>query len=192
MHNGGMENETASAASSTARETYSAIEVIPAMKARHLYSEYASALQALANNEADLDRHDSGKLTARTREQIVKWRDHFATVLNNLTRDHMPSGGGIDNGTTFDADVSRTSKLVFHISFHHMNDGGYYDGWTDHTITVTPTFGGIALHVSGRNRNDIKDYIHETFDIALSQRVIWDANSERYVLAPMHGHGNGC
>lgn len=53
-----------------------------------------------------------------------------------------------------------------------MNDAGYYDGWTEHTITVTPAFiGGFELSISGRNRNDIKDYISEVFNQALSQRM---------------------
>lgn len=44
-----------------------------------------------------------------------------------------------------------------------MNECGYYDGWTAHTITVTPSFSGFNLLISGRDRNDIKAYIRDTF-----------------------------
>jgi hypothetical protein len=61
-----------------------------------------------------------------------------------------------------------------------MNDTGYYDGWTEHTVTVTPSFSGINIRVSGRNRNDIKDYIHETFSYALRSDVTYDLFIERF------------
>jgi hypothetical protein len=53
-----------------------------------------------------------------------------------------------------------------------MNDSGYYDGWTEHVVTVTPSFiGGFNIRVSGRNRNDIKGYIAESFHHILKMEV---------------------
>lgn len=60
---------------------------------------------------------------------------------------------------------------LFTALFHLMNDVGYYDGWTEHTVTVTPSFGGVNLRISGRNRNDIKESIHQAFDTALKTEV---------------------
>lgn len=58
---------------------------------------------------------------------------------------------------------------MFETSVHHMNPDGYYDGWTEHTVTVTPSFiGRFDLKVSGRDRNGIKDYIAEVFGSVLS------------------------
>lgn len=75
-----------------------------------------------------------------------------------------PSGSGFDNGTKFDRDRSNDRKLLFTTSFHHMNEHGYYDGWTDHTITVTADLGfGYRIKVSGSNRNGIKEYIADCF-----------------------------
>jgi hypothetical protein len=51
-----------------------------------------------------------------------------------------------------------------------MSDG-YYDGWTDHTVKVYPDWSGVRLNITGRNRNDIKDYLYETWDYALSQEI---------------------
>ena len=94
----------------------------------------------------------------------VEWEDKWDTRILEWCDEHLPSGSGFDSGTTFDREESTPEKLIFHTSFHHMNEGGMYDGWTEHTVTVTPSFHlGCYVKVSGRNRNDIKDYIAEMF-----------------------------
>lgn len=81
----------------------------------------------------------------------------------------LPSGSGWDLGTKL-ADESGPDRIVLYGEWHHMNDGGYYDGWTAHQIIVTASLAnGFTLRITGRNRNDIKDYLHETFDYALRQ-----------------------
>ena len=84
---------------------------------------------------------------------------------------YLPSGSGFDNGSTFNVEKSTSEKLVFNTSFHHMCEHGYYTRWTDHTVTVTPSFYGLNIKVSGRNHNDIKDYIAECFDNILNESV---------------------
>jgi len=100
----------------------------------------------------------------------VEWREKWADRLDSLVSE-LPSGGGFDAGTTLDEDKSGPTRLVFKTSFHHMNDGGMYDGWTAHTVTVVPTFTGLDVKVSGANRSDIKDYIAEVFVSLLSSPV---------------------
>lgn len=100
-----------------------------------------------------------------------EWFAKHEERLYSLARDFLPSGSGIDIGTTIDLDKSTGDKIVFHISFHHMNDAGMYDGWTKHTIAVTPAFSGFDIVVGGRNRNDIKDYLVDTFHQALSETL---------------------
>ncbi len=107
-----------------------------------------------------------------------KWNERIAQLV-----DFLPSGCGWDCGTKIDLDSSHGEKIVLYGSFHHMNDGGYYDGWTEHTITVTPGFRSLNLRISGRNRNDIKDYLYETFDYALTRPVVWNKETENYQLA---------
>jgi hypothetical protein len=94
----------------------------------------------------------------------------------------MPSGGGWDNGTALSLDLSHRNLLVFSGGWHHMNSNGYYDGWTAHMIRVKPDLvSGIDITISGRNRNDIKDYLHEMFDFALRQLVDkWPLEEKRY------------
>jgi len=84
----------------------------------------------------------------------------------------MPSGSGIDSGTTLDFDKSSGSKLVFSTSYHHMTEDGMYDGWTEHVVTVKPSLMfGFDLAISGRDRNDIKEYLHEVYHDTLMTDV---------------------
>ncbi len=73
-----------------------------------------------------------------------------------------PSGSGIDCGTKLIK--SSPTKLQFQADYHHMDDNGYYDGWTEHRVTVWARLDGFALTISGSNRNEIKDYLHEVFN----------------------------
>lgn len=126
--------------------------------ARYLYSELATAIQAHKNCNARNPRND-------------EWFDKWTNRINELVR-KLPSGSGIDCGTKIDLDATHEEKLVLYASFHHMNDGGFYDGWTEHTITVTPSFTSkINLRISGRNRNDIKEYLNEEYYHALTQEL---------------------
>lgn len=117
-----------------------------------LYQKIASVNEARKNCE---------------RNGNTEWLDRWAKTLENIEAE-LPSGSGFDSGTEFDMERSNARKLVFHTSYHHMDDGGCYDGWTDHAITIVPTFDGFDMKISGRNRNDIKKYIgdvfHETLD----------------------------
>jgi hypothetical protein len=99
-----------------------------------------------------------------------EWEDRHTERVFALVKNCMPSGSGFDTGTTIDWARSTSEKLVFDTAYHHMNEVGYYDGWTEHTVTVTPSLThDFDLKISGRNRNDIKDVVHEVFDIALRE-----------------------
>lgn len=89
---------------------------------------------------------------------------NWADKIDDLTKKYLPHGSGFDTGTKFDWQRSTHNKLVFNTAFHHMNEGGFYDGWTEHTIIITPDLMfGFNLKITGRNRNDIKEYIHSQF-----------------------------
>ena len=104
----------------------------------------------------------------RCRETGNEWAARHRETIERLLKDAMPSGSGIDTGTRLDLDRSTGDRLVFGASFHHMNEHGMYDGWTDHEIIVTPALiGRITLRITGRNRNEIKDYLHEVYHTAL-------------------------
>jgi hypothetical protein len=122
-----------------------------------LYQQIASSLQAIENCRK------SGN-----EEWLRKHRDTIAV----LVKDRMPRGSGFDSGTAFDFNSSNPEKLVFLTLYHHMNDDGYYDGWTDHAVTVRPSLAfGFDLTISGRDRRDIKEYIAEVFDGTLRLEI---------------------
>lgn len=122
-----------------------------------LYREIASLVTA---------RHNCIKLNNHN------WLTNHEKAILDLVKDTAPSGSGIDCGTKIDLDASTGEKLVFTCSYHHMNEHGMYDGWTEHTITVKPSLQwGFALSISGRNRNEIKDYLHEVYSNWLSSKA---------------------
>jgi hypothetical protein len=123
---------------------------------RKLYQRLHSAFIAICNCE---------------RSSNVEWQQKHGVTIQQLVANHMPSGSGWDCGTNYDLSEWSADKMVFHGSYHHMNDGGYYDGWTEHTIIVRPSFDGIELKISGRDRNEIKDYLHEVFHSALCEDI---------------------
>jgi hypothetical protein len=132
---------------------------------RTLYSELAKTLDALKRCQATNN---------------VEWTTKHSATLKML-QGLLPHGSGFDNGTLLVNHVSHSEKLVFETAYHHMNDGGFYDGWTEHTVTVTGSLvNDFNLRVSGRNRNEIKDYIYECFDCALREDVTYDLFREHF------------
>jgi hypothetical protein len=104
--------------------------------------------------------------------QNEEWARKHREAADVAAADHLPSGSGFDSGTTIDWDRSKPNRLVLSTSFHHMDENGTYDGWTEHSVIVTPSLtASFELRVTGPNRNDIKDYIAETFHTALSYVV---------------------
>ena len=99
------------------------------------------------------------------------WHAKHEEALRQIERNVLPHGAGFDFGTTVDVDKSTSEKLVFHTSFHHMNDAGMYDGWTEHKVIVRPRFDGLDVRVTGRNRNDIKNYIGDVFYQTLTKEL---------------------
>jgi hypothetical protein len=100
-----------------------------------------------------------------------EWATKHRQTLRDM-EDYLPSGSGFDAGTTLDEGASSPDKLIFETSFHHMDEHGGYDGWTEHRVIVTPSLAhGYNLRVTGRDRNGIKSYIVETFAHVLDTEV---------------------
>jgi hypothetical protein len=132
-----------------------------------LYKQLASAIQARKNCE------QAGN---------TEWHAKHSETIVQLVADFMPSGSGWDEGTKIDVDASHADKFVFYGAFHHMNDGGFYDGWTTHVVTVTPSLlNDFNIRISGRDRNDIKEYLHEMFSTCLQEVIVWSADKSRWI-----------
>lgn len=99
-----------------------------------------------------------------------EWFERHSDIIEQLVHTHLPRGSGFDRGTSIDWDASRPERIVFNTAFHHMNEHGSYDGWTDHQIIIKASLAfDFDLSVTGRNRNQIKEFISDTFHSALDE-----------------------
>lgn len=113
---------------------------------RPLYRELSATIQAYKNCLA-------------ANPQNTEWAKKHRETLMRLV-DLLPYGSGIES-LEVDFEKSHLEKIIVYLSFHHMNADGFYCGYTDHTITITPSFhDGVNLRISGSNRQDIKEYLH--------------------------------
>lgn len=102
----------------------------------------------------------------------VEWYNTHKHNAETLVRSHMPHGSGFDSGTYLRVEECTEDKLVFTTDYHHMDEHGMYGAWTAHKVTVRPSLAfDFHLGISGRNPNDVKDYIHEVFRTALNTEV---------------------
>lgn len=84
----------------------------------------------------------------------------------------LPSGSGIDLGCTITVEKSDKNRIEILTAFHHMDEFGGYDGWTEHKVILTPNFQhGFDMRITGRNRNGIKEYLMDIFDTCLLERI---------------------
>ena len=125
------------------------------MNQRTVIQALASAIEARAN----VIGHSSCP------EMVEAWDE----VIQAIQREKLPSGSGIDGGTAVTVDKSSGRRIEMLCSFHHMDEHGFYYGWTDHRIVATPAFDGIDVVVYGPHRNGIKDYLHDTYYHALME-----------------------
>lgn len=121
-----------------------------------LYQRIASLVTARLNCEATNNKN---------------WLELHEDRLSALVKEHMPSGSGFDSGTEIKLDECTGDKLIFFTAFHHINEMGGYDGWTNHTVKISPSFHGFNMRITGRDRNDIKEYIGDTFHHALNMEI---------------------
>jgi hypothetical protein len=109
-----------------------------------------------------------------------KWMDLHESALHYIEKDYLPSGSGVDAGCEIDLERSRTNKIIINTSFHHMNENGYYTGWTDHKITIIPDLiSDFSIKISGKDKNMIKDYLHDLFYNCLYQAIDKDILHEK-------------
>lgn len=125
------------------------------MQTQVLYKAIADAIQARRNCEK-----------TGNDEWFEKWTD----TLREIEKQHLPSGSGIDSGCTIDMENSTDNRIVINSSYHAMNENGYYDGWYDFRVVVTPSLAfDIDIKIVGRfgRYQDIREYLHEEFSTIL-------------------------
>lgn len=110
-----------------------------------------------------------GGMIARVDGEIDS--EFYYDQADDLVKAEFPSGSGVDSGTKIVWEKTNKNKIVLQADFHHMNDGGYYDGWAEHQIVITPDWDGFNLKVTGRNRNEVKEYLGDLFHHTLNREV---------------------
>lgn len=140
---------------------------------RPLYKHMASIVLAISNCIASGNK---------------EWECRHGNSLDQLVENFMPSGSGIDCGTKLDLDACLRlpgQKLVFGLSFHHVNENGMYDDWTEHRVIITPCLcSGFNLRITGPDRNDIKEYLNDVYHHVLSTPVYQTSDGEWHDATP--------
>lgn len=90
----------------------------------------------------------------------VTWKERALERVIEICK-NLPHGSGIDGKCEISLEQSERYKIVFYFEFHHMDEQGYYCGWTEHNLILTPTFGGFDMRITGKNKNNIKDYLYD-------------------------------
>ena len=122
--------------------------------------------QAIVNNSAILNR--TGIYASSLYTNLQDAADARQTRINDL----LPHGSGFDNGTKIES--VNDSKIVFSTAFHHMDDNGFYCGWTEHKVIVTASLQhGFIIRCTGKNKRDIKEYIENVLGEILDVDFDW-------------------
>jgi hypothetical protein len=117
-------------------------------------------------------------LARGNQERVDDWEEKLVQII----KDFLPHGSGVDNGVDIDLSYSNHNRVKLTCGFHHMTGNGYYDGWTQHSIILTPSFTSQCdMKITGRDRNNIKEYLGQLFDNSLGQIIIWNEEEKKYV-----------
>lgn len=93
-----------------------------------------------------------------------EWAVKHEDSIKDLAKTHLPRSAGFDAGSSVRFGESTGERLVIDTAYVNANRK-----WTFHRITITPTLrGDFNIVTTGRNP-DVREYILDTFDLALNQ-----------------------
>ena len=109
------------------------------------------------------------RLNCEQRPANAQWFQRHSDRIDNICSELLPSGSGIDQGVKVDLVRSTGEKVVLLVPFHCMDPNGFYDGWRDFVVTITPSFDGHNIKVSGRDYHGLKEYLADLFSETLGR-----------------------
>ncbi len=134
-----------------------------------LYKKVATVLQAMENCK---------------KKNNAEWFYKHGQTLDSIEKEHFPSGSGFDGNCIINHMESKENKLVIYYEWHCMNDHGYYDGWLNFDLIVTPDLQhDFNLHIVKYRHNmnqkyrvnkywDIlEDYFYDTWNEVLEREI---------------------
>lgn len=109
-------------------------------------------------------------LRVSTERENREWISKHNDTIDRMNK-LLPSGSGFDEGCQIVREAVRGKEsFVIKAPYHHMDENGFYRGWTDYKIRVCPSFiGGFSVRVTGKNYNGAKEYITELFCSVLQE-----------------------
>lgn len=120
-------------------------------------------------NVSDLARKIQARLNCIASDN-KEWKQKHEEAIAEMAK-LLPHGSGFDSGCEIDLDRSDGNKIVITTSFHHMDDGSY-DGWSDHDVVIRSDLQfGYTIRVTGMDRKNIKNYIHDVFSNLLTFQI---------------------
>lgn len=91
--------------------------------------------------------------------------------VREMAKEFLPSGSGINNGTTVNLIKSNAYILEMFCIFYHI-ENGTYGPRTGHRIIASASLAsGFLLTITGEDYNGIKEYLYDTFRQALEFNV---------------------
>ena len=111
---------------------------------------------------------------------IEAYNTHYKT-LQDIHKDYLPSGSGFDGQITIED--ANDKKLTIKFDWHLMTDDGYYDGWLDLLLIVTPNLAndfdmkikwytnGNEKRKVGRYKPVIEEFLYDEWYYILTQEI---------------------
>ena len=124
----------------------------------------------------ELYRELASRIVARNncvKSSTLEWKGKHEEVISQLI-DKLPHGSGLDSDWRINYEKSQPDRIQLYTSYHAMDENGFYDGWIDFTLTITPSLlSGFHLNISGvfGKYQDIKEYLYDILNYALNQRI---------------------
>ena len=109
-------------------------------------------------------------------QQIARRINNNFDKAEESMLEHFPSGSGFDDTAILNS-KSTKDKLIINFGYHCMNENGYYDGWLNLAVIITPSLSwGYNLKINWHGyRNKYKyllnEYLWDTIDYALQKEI---------------------
>lgn len=101
--------------------------------------------------------------------------DDHQEKIEKIIKEFLPSGSGIDYGTTIDYKRTTQNRIVLTSAYHVMDENGYYAGIIDYRVIITASLAwGFDLNIVGnfasnKDAYGIKDYLFDLYIYKLSE-----------------------
>ena len=93
-----------------------------------------------------------------------KYLDSKNKQLDELIDKYLPSGSGFDGKIELD-EKSTDEKIILHVEYHHMNDNGFYDGWSTFKVIITASMAYNYYCTQVKGESVVRKYFyHAGFD----------------------------